>query len=199
MEYNPKRIFYLERYYLDLVQHQGANETYKREKFLVLLSELFPAQKDEVAKYIEGSETRVVIKTKPGKGSIDAYYGNLIIEFERDLSIRAKYEEGRRQVCEYVSGLWNEEGKNRRHYIGIVTDGLTWTCWHPRTIQGLSELKPSDIELVPKEEIILTSAEPSALEEFYHFLDRIDDVLFIIHKDNTPMTEMEFGFRLEMG
>ncbi len=34
MEYNPKRIFYLERYYLDLVQHQGANETYKREKFL---------------------------------------------------------------------------------------------------------------------------------------------------------------------
>jgi len=167
-----KRLIAIDGYYRDLVQRQGANETYKREKFLVLLSELFPTQKEAVAKYIEGSETRVVIKTKPGKGSIDAYYGNLVIEFERDLGVKAKYEEACRQIREYVSGLWNEEGGRRRPYIGIVTDGLRWVCWHPKARRGGAQLKPGDIELAPKEEIVLSSAEPAALGEFYHFLDR---------------------------
>lgn len=166
------RIQSLESYFRTMTQNSSANETYKREKFLVMLAELFPDKREAVASYISGSETRVVVQTKAGAGRIDAYYGNLVIEFERDLSVKAKYEEGCRQIKEYVSGLWNEEGKRRRPYIGIVTDGLRWVCWHPTASRSIKSLKPEDIELRLKEDLRLSSVEPQHLDEFYHFLDR---------------------------
>jgi hypothetical protein len=113
MKYRDK----IDNYYRAMSQQRDAKETYKRERFLMLLSELFPEEREALERYVEGSETGIVVQTKPGKGSIDAYYGNLVIEFERDLGIKAKYEEGARQIREYVSGLWNEEGRNKRAYI----------------------------------------------------------------------------------
>ncbi len=172
MSNNSKRLQILESYYRTMSQNVASNETFKREKFLVLLAELFPSERDQIEKYMQGSEKSVVVQTKPGMGRIDSYYGNLVIEFERDLSVKAKYEEGSRQISEYVSGLWNEEGKKRKPYIGIVTDGLRWICWHPYAKRKDDRLQPEDIELRLKEDLRLESAEIAALDEFYHFLDR---------------------------
>lgn len=138
----------------------------------MLLGELFPEEGEALERYVEGSETGIVVKTKPGKGSIDAYYGNLVIEFERDLGVKAKYEEGSRQIREYVSGLWNDEGRNRRPYIGIVTDGLRWVCYYPQAAKQGKDLNPADIELIKKDDFLLEQSD-SDLDAFYFFLDRL--------------------------
>ena len=57
---------FLDVYFRTMSQQAGANETFKREKFLVLLAELFPAQREEVEKYMQGSEKGVIVQTKPG-------------------------------------------------------------------------------------------------------------------------------------
>ena len=80
MSNDTKRLLILESYYRTMSQAISGNETFKREKFLVLLTELFPAQRAEIEKYLQGSEKAVVVQTKPGSGRIDSYYGNLVIE-----------------------------------------------------------------------------------------------------------------------
>jgi len=175
----------IQNYYHMIIQQRDAKETYKRERFLMLLNELFPEEHEAIEHYVEGSETGIFVRTKLGKGSIDAYYGNLVIEFERDLSVKAKFAEGARQIREYVSGLWNEEGRNKRAYIGIVTDGLRWVCYHPRTTKSGRELNPTDIELSTKEDFTLSDATDSDLDAFYLFLDR----LFFRENRLKPSTE----------
>lgn len=162
----------IETYYQKASQQKAANETFKREHFLVLLSELFPNEREAVGKYVEGSETSVIVTTKASAGRIDAYFGNLVIEFERDLTAKAKFEEGTWQLKEYISGLWNKEGISRRPYIGIVTDGLRWVSYHPRPRKASGTLDPADIELFPKEDFTLANTEESTLDFFYLFLDR---------------------------
>ena len=49
------------RYFLELKDSQ-LKETPRREKFLVLLKELFPTSYDEIAKYTDGSEKSVGMK-----------------------------------------------------------------------------------------------------------------------------------------
>jgi hypothetical protein len=88
----------ISKYYHELTSNVDAKETYKRERFLMLLSELFPEEHEAIERYVQGSETGIVVANKPGKGSIDAYYGNLVIEFERNLNVKAKFEEGKLQI-----------------------------------------------------------------------------------------------------
>ena len=113
------------RYFLERKDSQ-LKETPRREKFLVLLKKLFPTSYDEIAKYTDGSEKSVGIKGTGNEiikiGRIDAYFGDLIIEFKR--SMPARRDEAKRQLREYCSGLWDVDTV-RRPYICIATDGIT--------------------------------------------------------------------------
>ena len=72
------------------------------------------------------------------KGSIDACYGDLVIEFER--SLPSKREDAEQQLRGYCAGLWNAENP-RRPYICIASDGLQWITYHPRAASD-GQLRP---------------------------------------------------------
>lgn len=76
--------------YFDEMKASDLKEAPRRDKFLVLLQALFPSSAEELRRYTDGIETPVSMPVSGAqfirKGSIDAYYGDLIIEFERSLS-----------------------------------------------------------------------------------------------------------------
>ncbi len=166
----------IQEYYKAVSAHQDAKETFKRERFLKLLTELFPEEAESLEKYVAGGESSVHIVGRPGTGSIDTLYGNLVIEFERNLEKQEKFNEGYYQLKEYTSGLWNEEEK-RRSYICVLSDGINWHCYYPhididKVDQENNQLRPDYIQLTEKETFVLKSGDKSEAEEFFHFLDR---------------------------
>ena len=126
-------------------------------------------------------------KTLVVKGIMDAYLGNLIIEFKKKLdqeSLKTAQSELRR----YVSILWTEEKSHRTPYVTIATDGLKFSCYRPRTaVEG--EVLPDDIHLDEIDKMDLTDIQP---ERAFIWLDRY----MLIQKLKPPTTETfseEFG------
>lgn len=153
---------------------RDANETVKREAFLSLMKDLFPEQSRLLEEYVLGGEKAVRVEGKAGTGRIDSLFGNLVIEFERDLRRVDKLEEGEYQLKEYVSGLWNEQTK-RVSYVGIVSDGMTWRCYFPTAPDRSTDdgkLTPEQIGLAFKDEYILKDASTQEADGFFLFLDR---------------------------
>ena len=98
------------------------NEANKTARFSALIGELFP---DAVAQYSRDVEKLIRIDQAEGqkKGRADAYYGNAIIEFEKSLD--ATLEEAKRQLREYVAGVWQKEKrKSLRPLLAIASDGI---------------------------------------------------------------------------
>lgn len=133
---------------------------------------MFPTSVDEIAKYTDGAETSVPIQGTGNEliksGRMDAYFGDLIIEFER--SMPAHRDEAKRQLREYCAGLWNGEAV-RRHYICIATDGITWYTWSPHTGRE-GPIRPEDMDLKEKETLTLTG-DPQSCADFFLFINRL--------------------------
>jgi hypothetical protein len=105
------------------------NEANKTARFSALIGELFP---DAVAQYSRDVEKLIRIDQTAGekKGRADAYYGNAIIEFEKSLA--ATLEEARRQLREYVAGVWQRENRETlRPLLAVASDGIRWVSYRP--------------------------------------------------------------------
>jgi type I restriction-modification system DNA methylase subunit len=105
------------------------NEANKTSRFAALIGELFP---DAVAQYSRDVEKLIRIDQTAGqkRGRADAYYGNAIIEFEKSLA--ATLEEAKRQLCEYVAGVWQKENrKSLRPLLAVASDGIRWISYRP--------------------------------------------------------------------
>ena len=158
--------------YFDDLRRSDLKEAPRRDKFLLLLQSLFPTCAEELRRYTDGTEKAVPIPTSGSElirwGRIDAYYGDLVIEFER--AIPAKREEAEDQLRAYCAGLWNTESP-RRSYICIATDGLQWVTYHPETTAD-GPLRSEDVRLEAKETLIL-GKDSGSLESFFQFLNRL--------------------------
>jgi len=161
----------IQRYSTDL-KGTSLKETPRKEKFLVLLKELFPTAVEEIRKYTDGAEHTVRLETSGHEiiktGSIDAFFGDLIIEFER--SMPAKKTEAERQLREYCAGLWSSE-TIKRQYICIATDGISWYTYFPSSSK-LNDIRPEDVDLTEKETLIIND-EPGIFESFFLFINRL--------------------------
>ena len=111
---------------------KGANnESAKRSRFAAVIGELFPGT-NAISEYSLNVEKLIRIDQASGqkKGRADAYYGNAIIEFEKNLS--ASLDEAKRQLCEYVAGTWQKENrKSLRPLLAIASDGIRWISYRP--------------------------------------------------------------------
>ena len=156
-------------HYLERVR--GANtEAAKAQWFLVLLHELFEEQPGFIEDYLRGVEK--YLKTKKAavlvKGRADAFFGNVVIEFEKDL--RATLGEAKDQLKKYVFCLWNEEGRGTVQFLGIASDGVDFVLFFPRRPQGTGDMfSPDDIVLEELERVNF-GAMPAL--DCYFWLDR---------------------------
>jgi hypothetical protein len=178
--------------YVEEVSHLGS-ESAKCQRFLLLLKDLFgEVNTNFVENYLHGVEKYVKSKGKDFvlKGKVDNLYGNLVIEFERDLG--KTLPEAKEQLQKYMACLWSEEEERKVNYLCIAGDGLTFRVFSPRTEKPLTEpLLPEDILLDKIDELRLPTPEPY---QAYFWLDRY----FFRERILPPRTEefeRDFGMR----
>ncbi|MEW6214681.1 MAG: hypothetical protein AB1478_05680, partial [Nitrospirota bacterium] len=95
--------------YIDQIS-QLNTESAKAQRFLILLKDVFgDVNAGFVEDYLHGVEKYISVREKDIilRGRIDTLYGNLIIEFEKDL--RRSLEEAKTQLEKYISYL-SEQG-----------------------------------------------------------------------------------------
>jgi SAM-dependent methyltransferase len=148
-----------------------SSESAKSHRFSILLKDLFGFQPDFIENYISGIEKYVKVKQKDRilRGKIDNLFGNLVIEFERDLAKNQRDAED--QLKNYIACLWSQEGPGKRApYLCIATDGIDFRVYSP-SIKELSkkEVRPKDVHLKLIDEIDISKLEP---HEVYFWLDR---------------------------
>lgn len=100
--------------YLASVQSQQS-ESAKSHRFVGLLNDLFGLQQPGfIEDYVAGIEKYVKVKHKDRilRGRVDNLFGNLVIEFERDLNKTRR--EAEEQLQRYVACLWSQEAPDQR-------------------------------------------------------------------------------------
>lgn len=102
------------------------------------------------------------------KGRVDAFLGNLIIEFKKNLDNK-HLDEAESELRRYVSILWHEQEKNRVSYITIATDGLNFVSFRPRTVAEGEEINPENVFLDPIDKLDILKTDPGSI---FVWLDR---------------------------
>ena len=147
--------------YIDLIS-QLNNEAAKAQRFLIFLKDVFgDVNAGFIEDYLHGVEKYVSVKNKDIllKGRIDTLYGNLIIEFEKDL--RKTLDEACDQLKRYTSCLFQSGDKT--NYLCLATDGILFNVYLPKITES------SKVELEEIEKIDLKKIEPY---QAYFWLDR---------------------------
>jgi hypothetical protein len=179
--------------YLESVQAQQS-ESAKSHRFFGLLNDLFGLQPGFIEDYVAGIEKHVKVKQKDRilRGRVDNLFGNLVIEFERDLNkTRPEAEE---QLQRYVACLWSQEASAKRApYLCMAADGIRFVVYSPTVEErDKAEVQPGEIRLEVVEEVDLSAFEPRW--EVYFWLDRY----FLRQEILPPTTEeivKDFGLR----
>jgi type I restriction-modification system DNA methylase subunit len=178
--------------YVEEVSHLGS-ESARCQRFLLLLKDIFgEVNTNFVEDYLRGVEKYVKSKGKDIvlKGKVDNLYGNLVIEFERELG--KTLPEAEEQLKRYVACLWSEKEERKVNYLCLAADGIDFQVFSPRTEKPLTEsLLPEDILLEKIDELRLPTPEPY---QAYFWLDRY----FFRERILPPQTEefeQDFGMR----
>lgn len=178
--------------YVEEVSRLGS-ESAKTQRFLLLLKDIFGDVNTRfVEDYLRGVERYVKSKRKDFvlKGRVDNLYGNLVIEFERDLG--KTLSEAKEQLQKYIACLWSEEEERKINYLCMTADGINFQVFSPSTEKPLTEpLLPEDILLQKVDELKLPTPEPY---QAYFWLDRY----FLRERILPPRTEefeRDFGMQ----
>lgn len=118
------------------------------------------------------------------KGRVDAFLGNVIIEFKKVLDNKSQ-KEAESELKRYVSILWTEQGDHRVSYVLVVTDGLRFVSYRPRTDIGQSYVSPESVTLDQIDKLNLLETKPGSA---YIWLDR-----YMIAKVLRPATSQAFS------
>lgn len=148
---------------------RGVNASYAEE--------LIP----ELEKYIKVKHGTIVVA-----GRVDVFLGNLIIEFESDLS--SKLQESEDQLRKYVAILWSEK-THRVEWLALASDGVNFRVYRPRTHVLLGKKVTSDdvvLEEIDKCNLEVMYQKQGA-EWVYVWLDR-----YLLYRTLIPPTTEEF-------
>ncbi|MEM3554908.1 MAG: N-6 DNA methylase [Candidatus Micrarchaeaceae archaeon] len=106
------------------------------------------------------------------RGKADELFGNVVMEFEQDLSAAGKQNEAREQLKKYIACLWSQEKPDgRTRYLALATDGILFEVYTPVLDDPSKEhLSPEDVRLEPVDHLDLDRLKPPG--EFYFWLDR---------------------------
>ena len=178
--------------YLESVQKQKS-EAAKSHRFSILLNDLFGVQPDFIEEYVSGIEKYVKVKQKDRilRGEVDNLFGNLVIEFERNLAASQREAEG--QLRKYVACLWSQEPPHeRRPYLCIAGDGVDFVVYSPTILDtDKKEVQPEEVRLELIEQVDWSVLKP---QEVYFWLDRY----FLRKEIRSPKTEeivRDFGVK----
>jgi hypothetical protein len=159
-------------------------ESARAQRFIIFLKDVFgDVDARFIEDYLQGVEKHISAKKKDIilRGRIDALYGNLIIEFERDL--KKKLGSALDQLKRYVILL--QQAKEKTNYLCLATDGILFAVYSPKI------KSPREIELEEIEKIDLTKTEPY---KAYFYLDRYFFRKTLLHPKTDEIVR-DFGIK----
>ena len=151
------------------LRHAGSVEAVLRSEFHSRLRLIFPDRSDEawINHYSEGTEAGTEIGLAGGGVAhrfIDNLVGFTTIEYESDLRITAKRDEGFAQVRDHVAGLIRS-GVPASQVRGILSDTVDWHAYDAELAPDINQATctAEDITLLAIDELQLTASDiPSA-------------------------------------
>lgn len=166
-----------------LIRCRGLREKAKAEavvrgEFQSRLRSIFPSKDDElwINLYAEGTEARTRIGTETGRVAnrfVDNLVGSTTIEYEADLRIKAKRDEGYNQVKEHAAGLIRDGAKDSQ-IRGILSDTVEWYAYDVTLSPGAdpASCTTEDIQLSEVETFTEANDDYQAAERLTFFLRR---------------------------
>lgn len=153
----------------------GNNEDVIRQNFTSYLRAIFPEIPSWIERHIKGGEAAVKFD-KGGKtrtGFVDNLVDLTAIEYESDLSNRAKFDTGFGQVADYSASLLNQ-GHDAELVIGILSDTVRWRVYRIKAVTQPTTgiFGRENLELEEIERIDLGSADERAAKTLINFLCR---------------------------
>lgn len=123
------------------LRESGATEAALRSEITSRLRSIFlhPEDISWINHYSQGTEALTTVGRSDGMTAnrfIDNLVGSTTIEYESDLRIPAKYQEGYRQVREHMSGLVRT-GTPISHVRGILSDTVDWHAYGACLAEGV--------------------------------------------------------------
>ena len=158
-------------------QRAGAVEDVLRHILSARLPLMFPENPWWLQEHSRGVEAHVHYIDTEGRhrtGFVDSLVGKTAIEYEKNLSVRAIYDEGYHQVEEYCSALLNR-GVSVEDIIGVLSDTVHWIAFQVRIEQSPSPgigYGPDNISLVEIESVNLEDYSDDNLNRFDAFINR---------------------------
>ncbi len=160
------------------LRQNRAVEAVLRGEFQSRLRRIFPGVDDQswINHYGEGAEAHTRVGVVGGGAAnrfIDNLIGSTTIEYEADLRITARREEGYRQVKEHVAGLIRR-GTPVSQVRGILSDTVDWYAYDVVLDTGVEPefCTVDDIQLVEVETFEPAADDEPTAERFTLFLRR---------------------------
>jgi SAM-dependent methyltransferase len=158
------------RQYLKEVEELN-KESARSHRFAMLLQQLLSLEPDFIEDYCTGIEESLKVRQKDRilKGEADNLFGNIILEFEANIT--KKRSEAESQLCRYVAILWSREPISARTpYLCIATDGVRFITYSPTVVDKTTkDVSPEAVHLIVVEESDWTQIKPF---EVFFWLDR---------------------------
>lgn len=133
----------------------GKSEAALRSEFASWLRRIFPDARDKnwINHYSEGTEAATKIGKAGGATAnrfIDNLVGSTTIEYEGDLRVATKYEEGYGQVREHASGLIRG-GVPVSQVRGMLSDTVAWHAYDVELAAGVEPASCTAADITLKE------------------------------------------------
>lgn len=156
----------------------GRPEAVLRSEIQSRLRLIFSAVEDEtwINHYSAGTEAHTMVGTGSGKVShrfIDNLVGSTTIEYEADLRIPAKRDEGFHQVREHAAGLIRS-GTPAAQVRGILSDTLDWYAYDivVATDVNAAHCTATDVTLQLVDELQIAAADDDSAHRLIAFIRR---------------------------
>lgn len=154
----------------------GKAEAVLRSEIQSRLRLIFSSHDDEawINHYSAGTEAHTKVG-KTGGGAVDRFIDNLVgsttIEYEADLRVSAKREEGLRQVKDHAAGLIRA-GVPDLQVRGILSDTVDWYAYDAKLAAGISPgaCTADDVVLSLTDELQLEADDDPSAERLIGFI-----------------------------
>ena len=158
------------------LRDEGRPEAVLRSELASRLRQVFPEDADQlwINHYTEGTEAATRIAKSDGATAsrfIDNLIRSTVIEYEPDLRLEARWNQGYQQVKEYAAGTLRS-GVPESQVRGILSDTVDWHIYDIQVREGVApeECTPDDVMLSEVESFSADVADAATAQRFVEFL-----------------------------
>lgn len=176
MNYNELKNF---AHHAQTMISSGAVEDRLRHYLSLKLPSMFPDSPWWIQAHMEGTEAHVSFSAghRNCEGFIDAVVGKTAIEYEKNLTQQAIFDEGYYQVKEYCAALYNI-GIPAEEVLGVLSDTVRWYGYSVTIVGDVEDdhlYGPDNIELTQMAAVDLSRETDEEFHRFEAFVSQFLD------------------------